>query len=356
MENGVLRIAHLGSGIFAKEGHAPVFIELQKAGLVETSVCWSRSIESARGLADVYEKGLGTAPKVLSGEEGLQTILDRSDISAVTVVLPIYLQAVYSLRAIDAGKHVLSEKPIAASTEEAASVISRWKESSRKVHYCIAENYRFEKAFREAASGVRDVCGAVISASMTAFVPFPEGSKYESTQWRRDSKHLGGVLLDSAVHFMAGLRFVLGAEATEVFSVNSKRTAHMPQVDTFNAILRFGDKFNASATVTYATSSRRFNLLVVGTDGEVIVERVGGGYKVTKRRGNDEPSTVAHGFCGVENEIAAFVRLCLEKDPIDPSDPDLLDPMHGFSDLAMIEGIMTCQESFVPVKSPPRIS
>mmetsp|Transcript_196 Transcript_196/g.441 ORF Transcript_196/g.441 Transcript_196/m.441 type:complete len:108 (+) Transcript_196:182-505(+) len=60
MESGVLRIAHLGSGIFAREAHAPVFIELQKAGLVQTDVCWSRSIESARGLADVYEKGLGT--------------------------------------------------------------------------------------------------------------------------------------------------------------------------------------------------------------------------------------------------------------------------------------------------------
>uniref|UniRef100_A0A7S2ZIR9 Gfo/Idh/MocA-like oxidoreductase N-terminal domain-containing protein n=1 Tax=Rhodosorus marinus TaxID=101924 RepID=A0A7S2ZIR9_9RHOD len=296
------------------------------------------------------------APEVLAGEDGLQTVLNRDDISAVTVVLPIYLQAGYSLRAIKAGKHVLSEKPIAGSTEEAESVIREWKETSGSIHYCIAENYRFEKAFREAASGVKEVCGGVISASITAFVPFPEGSKYESTQWRRDSKHLGGVLLDSAVHFMAGLRLVLGADATEVFSVNSKKTAHMPQVDTFNAILRFGDKFTASATVTYATSTHRFNLIVVGSDGVVIVERVGGGYKVTKRRGNDEPSSVTHGFCGVENEIDAFVRLCLGKDPIDPSDPDLLDPIHAFSDLAMIEGTVTSGERFVPVKPPPRIS
>uniref|UniRef100_A0A7S2ZHK3 Gfo/Idh/MocA-like oxidoreductase N-terminal domain-containing protein n=1 Tax=Rhodosorus marinus TaxID=101924 RepID=A0A7S2ZHK3_9RHOD len=123
------------------------------------------------------------APEVLAGEDGLQTVLNRDDISAVTVVLPIYLQAGYSLRAIKAGKHVLSEKPIAGSTEEAESVIREWKETSGSIHYCIAENYRFEKAFREAASGVKEVCGGVISASITAFVPFPEGSKYESTQW-----------------------------------------------------------------------------------------------------------------------------------------------------------------------------
>lgn len=50
---------------------------------------------------------------------------------------------------------------------------------------------------------------------------------------RRDSKHAGGVLLDSAVHFIAGLRRITGHDIVDIASVSTLQSSHLPQVSTF---------------------------------------------------------------------------------------------------------------------------
>lgn len=72
---------------------------------------------------------------------------------------------------------------MAGSVADGIQALRAYEQYKSKVHYCVAENYRFEAAMRHAAREVRSSCGQVLTANMTAFVPFTKDSKYEKTQW-----------------------------------------------------------------------------------------------------------------------------------------------------------------------------
>jgi len=68
-------------------------------------------------------------------------LLALPEVEVVSVALPNYLHAPITLAALAAGKHVLCEKPLAKTAEEAAAMVSEAKASGRKLMVCF--NYRF---------------------------------------------------------------------------------------------------------------------------------------------------------------------------------------------------------------------
>ncbi|MFP8968535.1 Gfo/Idh/MocA family protein [Pokkaliibacter sp. CJK22405] len=101
-----MRFGVLGNAKIAREKVAPAMI---KAGHTITAVA-SRSQESARTFADAFD--------VTHTFADYDELLACDEVDAVYIPLPNHLHVPYALKALEAGKHVLCEKPIARDAEE----------------------------------------------------------------------------------------------------------------------------------------------------------------------------------------------------------------------------------------------
>lgn len=101
--------------------------------------------------------------------------------------------------------------------------------------------------------------------------------------------------------------------------------------------------------MTYATNiARCFQITVCGTEGQVDVSRSNekgkAGYSVTTIDATGTRTEFLE-FCGIERELEAFVKLCLNQNPRDPIDSDMLSPVHAFADLAVIETLIRAEQA-----------
>jgi predicted dehydrogenase len=243
-----LSIALLGAGIFARDAHCPALAALASAGSIRIAAIWSRSSASTSALSALYtESGVSPEPRELHGDDGLDTVMNDQSIAAVILAVPISSLGPLSLRALRAGKHVLSEKPLASSGPEAAqllldartAVAAAAAAGSDPLMYCVAENFRCERAVVAAGELVTSgALGTLIGAELVAHVVMKEGSKY-AKGWRMVSdvtqSHIAGQILDGGVHYVAGLRVVCGSDIKRVSALARKHTAHLPDIDSVHA-------------------------------------------------------------------------------------------------------------------------
>lgn len=135
-------VAILGGGIFAREEHLPAVNASKDLTL---KAVYSRSLKSAQSLETDSGVDLYSDDSDPKADRSLDNLLSRSDIHAVIIALPIKNQAEYIRKALTAGKHVLSEKPVAENVQEGKDLID-WYESQilpKGVTWGVAENARF---------------------------------------------------------------------------------------------------------------------------------------------------------------------------------------------------------------------
>lgn len=136
---------------------------------------------------------------------------DNPEVDVVYVVLPVSMHAEYTIRAAKAGKHVLSEKPMAVSSTECEAMIAACRAAGRKL--MIGYRSRFEPYNIHAIRLARE--GAV---GRNRFVQsehgFPIG---DPTQWRLDKERSGGgSLMDIGIYSLQALRYIAGEEPVSV--------------------------------------------------------------------------------------------------------------------------------------------
>jgi hypothetical protein len=139
------KIALLGSGIFASQFYLPVLL---KSAEVDLAALWSRSKTSVDKIASLVtasthgDRGGDSDLKTYFGDDGFEALLADKDVQAVIMALPITAQPPIVLRCLEAGKHVLSEKPVAKDAHTARDLIERAKAicQANKVVWRVAES------------------------------------------------------------------------------------------------------------------------------------------------------------------------------------------------------------------------
>ncbi|OJD31196.1 oxidoreductase nad-binding rossmann fold protein [Diplodia corticola] len=285
-------VAIIGSGVFVREKHLAA---VQAAPSLTLKALFSRSLKSAEALAsevsgvDLYSEDAGEG-------KGYSDLLARTDIKGVIIALPIPAQPAYIKAALSAGKHVLSEKPVAKDVAEARELL-QWYDKNidkSKVTWGVAENFRFFESFQYGAEKVKEL-GKVVSFStkMHAFVK--EGSKYQVTSWRKDPTHQGGFVLDAGVHFVAAARLLLSSTGnpTSVSAHTAQHLPYLPPVDTIDAVWKLGSGCSGSFSTTFAAP-------VGGHEYRIVCER--GTVTVGFGSGPMAPAFVAVNRAGDEGE------------------------------------------------------
>lgn len=134
---------------------------------------YSRSLKSAQSLSENLKD-----VNLYSDDSGpgktYHDLLLRDDIQAVIIVLPIMKQAEFIEAALAAGKHVLSEKPIAETIQRAERLFQFSKSNKVKggATWSVAENYRYVETYRVAAAEVKKL-GKILGFRVQNFVSIP---------------------------------------------------------------------------------------------------------------------------------------------------------------------------------------
>ncbi len=333
-----VRLAVVGAGIYARDAHLPSLARLQDR--FDLVAIYSRSESSARALADHWATLTHSSPELFTD---LPTLLARDDIEALDIVLPIPIQTDIVAQALVAGKHVVSEKPIAPSRAQAQSLIHLHRRHPERV-WMVAENWRYEEAFVRAAELLHNgAIGRPVVAHWTQYSPMTPDSKYYVTPWRRAGEFAGGLLLDGGVHYISVLRMLLG-EITSVAAMARQAAPDLNPADTLTATLQFASGVQATYLNTFAVGTPfAAALTIVGDSGSLRVER--GKLELATSRGAASTASDVKGgsgiqeircafYNGVQDELAAFGAAVAEAVPHRNS------PLEALADLAVVEAML----------------
>ncbi|MBN1284147.1 MAG: Gfo/Idh/MocA family oxidoreductase [Anaerolineae bacterium] len=319
-----IRLALIGAGIFASKAYLPALRTLRDR--FQVIAVGSRSLASAEALAAQF-------PGSVEATDDIAALLARAhdDIEAVSITTPIHTLPALAGQALRAGKHVLSEKPIAPTVETGRRLLEQYA-SCRGQVWMVGENYRYEPAFVRAAEIVRDGdIGRTLLAYWTRYSAMTPQNPYYQAEWRRAGAYPGGMLLDGGIHQIAALRLVLG-EIASVSAHVAQLSPDLPPADTVSASLRFDGGVIGAYTVTYATHVYRREatpLVVIGEEG---ILRVDAG-ELSVERG-DTTQITRFGGSSVEHELGAFAAAIREGAPHRNTPPQALQ------DVAVLEAIL----------------
>jgi predicted dehydrogenase len=149
--------------------------------------------------------------------ETFDRIKDNPDIDVVYVVLPNAMHGEYTIRAAQAGKHVLSEKPMEVSPAKCQEMVDACKKNNRLLaigYRCQFVPYHLEmmRISREKQFGALKL----IEASFGFKIGDPK-------QWRlKQALAGGGALMDVGIYALQGARYVAGEEPVEVTAFETK--------------------------------------------------------------------------------------------------------------------------------------
>ena len=344
-----VRLALIGAGIYARDAHLPALNRLRDQ--FDLAAIWSRSQASAAALGDHWRALASPAAPAATAQDSLTrspahpltpsspdlttdltALLARADIDAVAIVLPIPAQPAVVAQALAAGKHVISEKPIAPSREEALALLQAHRRRPECV-WMVAENWRYEEAFMRGAQLIRSgAIGRPLLAHWAQYSPILRpGSKYARSEWRREGLFAGGLLLDGGVHHMAVLRMLLG-EVTAVAAHVQQLDPQLLPADTITATLTFDSGAQATYLNTFALGTPFATPLVIaGERGSLRIER--GRIELADAGGQVQVTECAY-YNGVDNELAAFAAAVRE------GAAHRNTPLAALGDLAVIEALL----------------
>ena len=126
--------AIVGLGKFATQQIIPAFPNCKKSKLVALV---SGSPEKARKIADEN----GVDPKNIYNYQNFDEIKNNPEVDVVYIILPNSMHAEYTVRASKAGKHVMSEKPMATSVEDCEKMIDACKKAGKKLMIAYRAQY-----------------------------------------------------------------------------------------------------------------------------------------------------------------------------------------------------------------------
>lgn len=201
------------------------------------------------------------------------------DIDAIIVSTPTGLSSEVALSAVQAGKHVLTEKPCAVSSAEFLAVVNEAK--ARDVIVKAGYNHRYHRALRCAHDYFKQ---GRIGRPVFARCVYGHGGRrgYES-EWRgQGALSGGGELLDQGVHALDLFQWFLG-EISEVCGMTS--TAFWPiapSEDNVFAILKTKENVLAQLHASWTNWKNTFSFEIFGDKGYIVAQGLGGSYGVEK--------------------------------------------------------------------------
>lgn len=316
-------VEHLRIGILGAAKIAPSALVKPARAVPEVEVYAVAARDAARAAKFAAKHGIGRV------HDSYAALLDDPAVDAVYNPLPNGLHGEWTIKALEAGKHVLCEKPFTANADEAEAVAAVAAGSGKVVMEAFHWRYHpLATRMREIVTS--GVLGDVrrIETTMCIPLPFPKDIRY-----RYDLA--GGATMDVGCYAIHQLRFLADAEPT-VTSAHARLAK--PEVDRWmQADLAFDDGRTARITCAlWSATPLKLSIRVSGDQGEMSVFNATGPQffnRVTVRALAGTTRERVRGGPTYEYQLQAFADAVLRGGPV------LTPPSDSIANMRVIDAV-----------------
>jgi len=256
-----LGYAIVGLGGYGLGRIIPQFENCQHSRLVALV---SGDAAKAKKVAQQY----GVPERGIYSYENFDRIRDNPDIDIVYICLPVFMHAEYTIRAAQAGKHVMCEKPMAVSALECEQMIAACRKAGKKL--MIGYRSRFEPHNVEAIRLAR--AGAI--GTIRYFRSEHGFVAGDSNTWRmKKAQSGGGSLMDIGIYALQAARYTTGEEPLAVFAKETTNRSD-PRFREVEDMIEFQLEFPSGAIGSCMSmySANRNQFVLMGEKGRIELE------------------------------------------------------------------------------------
>lgn len=240
----MIKVGVIGVGSMG-QNHARIYFHSDNAQLVAVSDAYE---EQAQKIARHYNT---------KAYRNYQEMLQQEDIDAVSIAVPTSLHYEIALAALEAGKHILLEKPIAPTEEEAQLIIDKAVQKNLKL--MIGHIERFNPAIQELKIRLqRGELGEIYKIDVQRIGPFP--ARITDV----------GVIVDLSVHDLDIINYLIEDVPIRIYAETQQRL-HPHHEDSVTALLRYKQGALVILNINYLSPTKVRQLRIFGKKGMFLV-------------------------------------------------------------------------------------
>ena len=230
----MIRIGLIGCGRILVRAHSLGYRVALEEGLVTIAALADLSDESRARAGDTY--GVPASQRYADYRD----MLARAPIDAVVIATPHSLHAEQAIAAAEAGKAIVSEKPMAVTLEDADAIVTAV--TRHRVPYAVVHNFLFTQGALAAAALLKaGSLGKPIVGRGEMLANKPEDATRVEADWRNSAAAGGGALNDSSYH--------------EIYTVETLMGSPVKWVEARVATLKFPFDVDDAALMTFEHES-----------------------------------------------------------------------------------------------------
>lgn len=255
-----IRIGLVGCGRIAQSHFAAVRAHHTRARVV--AVCDT----------DPHALSVATEENKVEGFSSIDAMLARSDIDLVVLTTPSGLHPQHAIQAANAGRHVLSEKPMATKFEEGMAMVRHCRDAGVKL-FVVKQNRLNSTVQRVRAAIDQGRFGRIFLATVNVFWTRPQ-SYYDASAWRGRWDLDGGAFMNQASHYVDLLDWLVGpVDSVHAYTATLDRQIEAEDTGVMSVRLRHGGLGSINVTMLTYPRNLEGSITLIGEKGTV---RIGG--------------------------------------------------------------------------------
>lgn len=255
-----IRFGLVGCGRIAGKHVEAIARHASNAELV--AVCDSDPAALARAVATTGAKGFASLAELLSG----------SDCDAVVLATPSGLHASQTIEAAAAGRHVVTEKPMATRWSDGQAMVQACDQAGVRL-FVVKQNRRNATIQLLKRAMLKHRFGQVYMVNVNVFWNRPQ-EYYDSAAWRGTWEFDGGAFMNQASHYVDLLDWLVGpVECVQAFTATLARRIEVEDTGVANVRWRSGALGSINVTMLTYPKNLEGSITIIGEKGTA---RVGG--------------------------------------------------------------------------------
>ncbi|WP_099222153.1 Gfo/Idh/MocA family protein [Listeria costaricensis] len=219
-----------------------------------------------KGIFDIDEaRGKAAKERGLYVYRSYQEVLADPDIAAVLIATPNDVHKKLAIRALEAGKHVISEKPVTITTTEFQEILETAAKADRT--FMVHQNRRWDEDFLT----IKRLKQEKLIGDVFHLESRVQGANGIPGDWRHKLAQGGGMVLDWGVHLLDQLLFMEDSRIESVYATLSYVLGDEVD-DGFTALIRFESGLTAHIEVGTTNFIKLPRWYVRGTAGNAVIE------------------------------------------------------------------------------------